>query len=324
MILSGCSQIGGGYETEDRGEIVFTPMLDAATKAPVSSFANGNTLVVAATYEPNGNDPSSGARNYFPATTFTHNGASATSSGAYVRYWPLSSTGYLDFLAYAALGGTSNDVISSPAFGASNKTYAEQLTMSMSTNYAKQCDVLVGSKNAANSNNNAGIVFKHAQSYISFTATATAGLITITDIKLYQTSYAGNLTVTRALTSGDGDLSITWSNQEPKLDGVSIPGFSTTNLTTTAQSLGNIMVPKQASSGSYVIISYTLHNGSGADVNMQYKYGAGSDLAHMDGMRWDPSNQYVYNFNFNLNSITVTTSVNGWTTSNSNNSAVGI
>ena len=97
FVLTGCSQIGGSFETEDRGEIIFTPLMDAATKSPVTAFANGNTLVVAATYEPGGYDTSTGARNYFPATTFTHNGTSATSSGNYVRYWPLSNTGSLDF-----------------------------------------------------------------------------------------------------------------------------------------------------------------------------------------------------------------------------------
>lgn len=308
VILSGCSQIGGGYETEDRGEIVFTPMLDAATKAPVSGFANGNTLVVAATYEPGGNDPSSGARNYFPATTFTHNGTNATSSGAYVRYWPLSSTGSLDFLAYAC---PVANVISSGNFNGS--TYAERVVVGMNDNYSLQGDVLIGSQNAATSNSNATITFKHAQSYVCFNAASTVAYnsgsnqgITITGIALYQTAYSGTVTATRALSDGAGVLSMSWSGQGTKRDAVSIPGFSNVNLSGSMQALGSgIMVPTQASTGQYVIISYTLHNGASADVNMQYKY-------DINGTTWAPANQYNYNFTFNLNSITVTTSINGW------------
>ena len=180
-----------------------------------------------------------------------------------------------------------------PAFAAN---YSQGVTIVTNDNSTNQDDLLVGSQTGATRTgaNGSLITFKHAQSYLRFRARSTVAYnstansgITVTGITLSQAAHNGTLSVTRGDGDAAGAVSMSWSGQGTKKDGVPVPGVSSQNLGSGSWSdLGSgILVPTQASSGQYVTIYYTQHNGVGADVAMQYNY-------FIDGTAWSPSTQY--------------------------------
>jgi len=315
--LSGCLNVDAGFDNPERAEIKFTPMTDAQTKAPLSSFPNGRTMQVAARYYPDGTIATGSDVNYFDATTFTYSTSNgyASSSGNYVRYWPLDNTGYLNFLAYSTALSVSSVTW--------NANYSLGVSFVTPNNSTTQDDILVGSKYQATRTASGGnqITFKHAQALIAFEAKSTVAYdasanrgITITGITMNAAAHQGTCSVSRSWNSASGTLTIGWSTSTSNnLNSITIPGSNTArNLTASYQSLGTgIMMPQQTNNGQYVIISYTLHNGKDAggnniDIAMNYKY-------TLDGTGWSPSNRYLYQFYFQQYAITVTTSVSDWT-----------
>jgi len=311
LATTACVEMTGKADDADRFEIRFEPQTDAVTKAPLSSFPNNRSMQVVARYYPDGTIATGSDVNYFPATTYTYSTSNgyASSSGNYVRYWPLDNTGYLNFLAY------STDLsVSSVTW---NANYSLGVSFVTPDNSSTQDDILVGSKYQATRTASGGnqITFKHAQALITFTALSTVAYnsttnagITITDIQMSAAAHQGTCSVSRNWNSGSGDVSVSWSTSTSNnKNGVRVPGSNTArNLTTSAQSLGTgIMMPKQTNGGQYVIIYYTLHNGAGNDIAMNYKY-------NLDGTTWNPGYNYTYQFTFNQNVITVTTAITDW------------
>ena len=315
---SACLSVDADFDEPELAEISFTPLLDAQTKAPLTTFPNNRTIEVAARYFPDGTINTGSPVNYFPATTFTYSTANgyASSSGNYVRYWPLDNTGYLNFLAY------------STALSVTGVTWGSNYTTSVSfttpDNSSTQDDILVGSKYQATrtATNGNQITFKHAQALIAFQAKSTVAYnsttnagITITGITMNAAAHQGTVAVTRTDASASGVFSaITWTTSSSNnKDNITVPGSATSrNLTGSYQDVctNGIMLPQQTDGGQYVLISYTLHNGKNAsggnvDVPMTYRY-------NMDGRTWVPGNKYIFQFNFNLSAITVTTSVSDW------------
>lgn len=308
--LVSCLEIAGSYDRPELAEIDFSPVLDVSTKSQLSAFANGQTIVVASRYNPDGvKNTLAGWRNYFPATNFTYNSSTGVASSSVTRYWPLTGTGTLDFLAYAAQGS----LVSSASWNYSN-------SVSITTNSnTDQYDLLVGCKTGATASDRQ-IQFWHghalicirARSSVQYSSANNLG-ITVTSLSLNQCATNGTLTASH--TDGSSSVSMSWSGQGTKQNGLSIPGFSSTTLsqsnTTDYSTLGNgYMLPTQASTGQYLAIGYTLHNGkdaSNGNVNVPMVYNLS-----LDGTAWQPGMRYNYDITFNLYAITVTTSVSDW------------
>ena len=312
-----CCEIDGAFDDAVYSEIFFQPVMDVATKAPLTSFPNSRTMQVVARFIPDGTVNTGSAVNYFPATTYTYSTTNgyASSSGNAVHYWPLDNTGTLNFLAYSTALSVTGVTWGSD--------YSRSVSFTTPDNSTTQDDILIGSRKGATrtASNGSRITFKHAQALVSFKASSTVAYsssdnvgITITGITMNAAAHQGTFSATRNTRSGNGVFTAqTWTTSTSNnKNNITVPGSTTArNLTATSQSLGTgIMMPTQSASGQYVVISYTLHNGKNAsnanlDIPMTYRY-------DIDGTSWLPGNQYVYDFSFSLNDITVTANVTDW------------
>lgn len=243
---------------------------------------------------------SASSQNHFTSTLFKH------SSGAWTadKSWPLS--GALDFLAYSPGKSSVSDVV----WGSADATSSIKFTMP--DNSSVQEDILIGCAAARPANTDVVIDFKHPQAYLTFTgrsaesySSTTNRGITINSITLKSAKYSGTILANR---SGN-DLSFFWSSLG-NAKTLAVPGLSSTNLTTTAATLGRgILLPEQAEVGFN--INYTLHNGTDAAGNlintvMNYDYTPSSPIS------WEAGKKYNYGIDVTLKGISITPSVALW------------
>lgn len=266
-----------------------------STKAAITNgvFPTTRDMIVSAYHN-------SSAQNHFTATVFRH------SSGAWIadKSWPLSGT--LDFLSYSPGASSVTDI----TWGTSNAT--SSIKFGMPDNSSLQEDILIGCAASRPANQEVVIDFKHPQAFLTFTgkssesysSTSNRG-ITINSITLKSAKYSGTILANRTGT----DLSFFWSSLGSAKT-LAVPGLSSTNLTTTAASLGRgILLPEQAEVGFN--INYTLHNGTDAAGNlintvMDYDYTPSSPVS------WEAGKKYTYGIDVSLKGISITPSVALW------------
>lgn len=268
-----------------------------STKSAITSgvFPTTRDMYVAAYHQ-------GSSQNHFTSTRFSY------SSGAWVadKSWPLS--GKLDFLAYSPGALT----VSSIVWGSSDVTSSVQFAMP--DNSSTQEDILIGCAASKSSTDEVVIDFKHPQAYITFTGKASESYnattnrgITINSITLKSAKYSGTVLANRSGSS----LSFFWSSLGAAKT-LAVPGLSSTNLTTSAATLGSgILLPEQTEVG--FVISYTLHNGkdsSGNAINTTMSY----DYTPSSTTTWEAGKKYTYGINITLQGITITPSVALWTT----------
>lgn len=242
------------------------------------------------------------AQTFFPCTRFSYKSGSWSAD----KSWPLS--GSLDFLAYSP--GAS--AVSGVVWGSPDVTSSVQMTMP--DNSSTQEDLLVGGVGQRPANSTVAIEFRHAEALLTFSAKASESYsaatdrgVTVNSITLKSVAHSGTVQAARSGSS----VTFTWSGLGSR-KALAVPGFSATNLTTSAVTLGSgILLPPQTEVG--FVISYTLHNGkdaSGNSVNTTLTY----DWTPSGPVTWEPGKKYNYAIDITLAGITVTPTVSAWTT----------
>lgn len=268
-----------------------------STKAAITDgvFPTTRDMIVSAYHN-------ASSQNHFAATVFKH------SSGAWIadKSWPLSGT--LDFLAYSPGSSAVTDI----TWGTGNAT--SSLKFTMPDNSSVQEDILIGCAASRPANTDVVIDFKHPQAYLTFTGRSAVSYnsttnrgITINSITLKSAKYSGTILANRS----DSNLSFFWSSLGSAKT-LAAPGITSTNLTTTATTLGRgILLPEQTEVGFN--INYTLHNGKDAAGNlvnttMNYDYTPSSPVS------WEAGKKYNYGIDVTLKGINITPSVALWAT----------
>ncbi|MGN0092193.1 MAG: fimbrillin family protein, partial [Alistipes sp.] len=238
-----------------------------------------------------------GNETYFENVKFTYN----TDSWKAGWYYPFNGT--IDFLAYS----TEKEVAADWTIG--SEIESVKLTFT---------DPLDGKEDVLYSDRLAGITcpqtvsknltFHHALAWLYFNikakTTAAADAVKINSITVNNVSLSGDALITAGATS-----SVAWSNPSTPTN-VAVPDFTTTPLTTTAQSVANGLLVVPQSQTSFTI-NYTITNGTGSGVvekTMNYTV----DLT-ADSPTWDDAKKYIYNINVSLNEITFTADVVDYT-----------
>ena len=305
-MFSACSEVS--YVQEEDHEITAQSFVNVATKGPISgtTYPGERTILLSAYH--------SGVGNYFtdiPFNYYTPAGGSAgwhggSSGSENLKYWPHS--GSMNFIALS-----KGDLSGSPSH---DSNVASAVYYAMPDNSSAQVDVLAayaGSRDCA-SHAPVSLNFKHAQAQIAVTAscgvcnTTTNHGVSIRAIYLCNANYSGTLS---ASASGTDDVTFSWSSQGSSVGSKSF-GASTTRLDGSASACGTtgILVPGQGSSGTSIVIDYTLHNGKdnsgyNSDINLSYTYAIPSTT-------WSAGLIYTYAFSFTLNEITCSPSVTNW------------
>ena len=326
--------VGGNDNTPK--EIAFSPLVQKATRAAVdgTAFPTTSAMQVAA-YDV------THTCNFFTHTPFSHSGAGTIWTGS--KYWPLSPA-YINFLAYANFQGTAGSETDGATWASDE---ASQVTLVMTDNKTAQKDLMyaIGNGEVTQSGNsltfptNVPMVFKHAQAWISFTATADAtsdGKVTLNYITLYGASYSGTYTITHANynASSSQDVSGAWTalgdkgtdgNGQPTnvLANVVTPYYQTVtwagwdhdsdagtdNVKTIPYSSvlpigdGLMIVPDDdAATGDFksFTVNYTLDGNT-----YDYTYTPASTNV-------DQKKHYIYNISFQLHEIQISATVTDW------------
>ena len=188
----------GDSAAQKAREIAFAPVAKPTTRAAVdgTTFPTTSAMQVAAWDVTNN-------RNFFTHTPFTYSGSGTIWKGD--KYWPLSEA-YINFLAYTNFQGTAGSETDGATWASDE---ASQVTLVMTDNktaqkdlmYARGGDGVTQTSNALTFPTDVAMVFKHAQAWITFTATAsdaaTSNKITLNYITLNGASYSGTFTVTQ-------------------------------------------------------------------------------------------------------------------------------
>lgn len=260
-----------------------------------------------------------GVGEFFAHTTFGYNYAAGAGSGTNNKwgcksgaiYWPFTAC-TINFLAYANLtsgsatwGTSSNDASKVVLTMADNKTEQNDLM------YAVGQGSVVQTGNALTIPDDVDMVFKHAQSLITFKAKASvASAVTINSITLNNAYYSGTLTIDNSsnysLTSAPADPTATWSSVGSQGDKVVYSG--SLGLTTSLQDAGHVMVVPKPDADSFdsFTINYSLNG-------LTYNYTfTPTDLHLVKGTN------YEYDITFTLHEIFIDASVTTWTDATTN------
>lgn len=321
-------------------EIGFSPLNNTPKRSikraavQTATFPTANTMEVVA-YQ---TDPS--AENYFTKTTFKKAAAAdvwrAWDGSDYApKYWPLSAA-KLNFFAVSGAGVNNADITIDDALDkddVADVNYAKLGATGSYTN-ATQSDIMYAfgrgyvtqdgnnlyfNRDDAGADVPVAMVFKHAMSLIKFQVkaadAATAGKITINNIKLNGASYTGTLKLTSNATitanTGDPTITVAWTPDAAE-NNVVVPNISSYSLTTTyAPADGGaegtwaslIVVPNATKGFDSFTVNYTF-DGKTYD----YTYTPSPVVPVAAG------NVYTYQLNFQLHEITINPSVTAWAT----------
>ena len=301
--VTGCSKVPviGEGESEVMLPLSIDVRADAGlTKAPVTgeSVPTGRTLIVSAYRNAPGG---TGSANYATALPFTH--TSSTTWACASGYWPMDGT--LDFLAYSL---EDNSRVSGVTWGSNNSS---SLTMTLANNSSNQDDLIVGGS-TANTSSFSSITFRHAESLLTFKASAYADYdsvnntgVTITDVRVVNANHSGTVACTRS----ENNVSFAWSSLG-NASTVSLPSLTATHLTETMSPLAGtpgLIVPPQVQKN--ITVYYTMHlgkDGSGdpVDVSDSYTYEASGT--------WEPSTRYIYEIEFTGVQIVINLTLTPW------------
>lgn len=303
FFVTGCSKdpvIGEG-EAEVMLPLSIDVRADAGlTKAPVTgeSVPTGRTLIVSAYRNAPGG---TGSANYATALPFTH--TTSTTWACASGYWPMD--GALDFLAYSL---ENNSRVSGVSWGSNNSS---SVTMTLANNASNQDDLIVGGS-TANTSSSSSITFRHAESLLTFKASAYADYdsvnntgVTITDVRVVNANHSGTVACTRS----ENNVSFVWSSLG-SASTVSLPSLTATHLTETMSPLAGtpgLIVPAQSQKN--ITVYYTMHlgkdgGGNPVDVTDSYTYVASGN--------WEPSTRYIYEIEFTGVQIVINLTLAPW------------
>lgn len=297
-------------------QITFAPMTSPATKVAADTYAGPidgedfphdlNMYVAAYQVTPV-------ASNYFPGTQFVYNnagGAAASSNywgGATARYWPLSAA-QINFLAYANLTGTGTFDATTPA---------SEVVLVQTDNKVAQTDLMYAighgevtqNGNALDFPEKVGMVFKHAQAWLTFRVKAASLVeeaITINSITLNGGVYSGTFTVTHTNYNAFASQSVAgaWSDLGDAAN-VAVPNWTAAALTTSYVQVGDglMIVPDGAATADFgsFTINYSYDNKT-------YDY----TFTPVD-RNVEQAKHYIYDITFTLHEIYVDAEVEDWT-----------
>ena len=301
--VTGCSKVPviGEGEAEVMLPLSIDVRADAGlTKAPVTgeSVPTGRTLIVSAYRNAPGG---SGSANYATALPFTH--TTSTTWACASGYWPMDGT--LDFLAYSL---ENNSRVSGVSWGSNNSS---SVTMTLANNASNQDDLIVGGS-TANTSSSSSITFRHAETLLTFKASAYADYdavnntgVTITDVRVVNANHSGTVACTRS----ENNVSFGWSSLG-NASTVSLPSLTATHLIETMSPLAGtpgLIVPPQAQKN--ITVYYTMHmgkdgGGNPVDVSDSYTYEASGT--------WEPSTRYIYEIEFTGVQIVINLTLAPW------------
>ena len=299
-----CSELN--VVQEQLHEITAATFVNVATKAPVTgtTYPTSRTIMLSAYHSSVGTYMTGIPFNYYTPSGGSAGWHGGSSGAENLKYWPHSGTMNFIALSMGDLGG-------SPTYNASSISYP------MPDNSSSQTDVMMayaGSRDCA-AHAAVPLNFKHALAQVAITAscgvnnTTTNHGVSIRNVYLCNAKYSGTVTGTASGTDG---VTFDWASLGSAVGSKSF-GASETRLSSSPSACGTsgIMVPGQGSSGTSIVIEYTLHNGkdaagtSNTDVNLSYTYSIPSTT-------WAAGLIYTYAFTFTLNEITCSPSVTTW------------
>lgn len=306
--------VGGNDNTPK--EIAFMPLAQKATRGTgailIPTFPTTSDIKVAAY--------NAGVGEFFANTTFGYNYAAGANTGTNNKwgcksgaiYWPFSPC-TINFLAYANL------TTGSAAWGTSSSDDASKVVLTMDNNTSEQNDLMyavgqgsvVQTGNALSIPDDVDMVFKHAQSLITFKAKASAeSAVTINSITLNNAYYSGTLTIDNSsnynVTSAPADPTATWGSLGSQGNKVVYSG--SLGLTTILQDAGNVMVVPNPEGDSFdsFTINYSLNG-------LTYNYTFTPTYLQLV-----KGTNYEYDITFTLHEIFIDASVTTWTDATTN------
>ena len=310
-------------------EIMFAPIAQPSTRAAVdgTGFPTTSAIQVAAYDVTN-------SRNFFTHTTFSYSGAGTIWKGG--KYWPLSAA-YINFLGYTNFQGTAGSETSGATWASDE---ASQVTLVMTDNMSAQKDLMyaIGNGEVTQSGNtltfppNVPMVFKHAQSWISFYADAydatSGGQVTLNKITLNGASYAGTFIVTHTNYDATSSQSVAgeWSSlgakgtddEDEETSDVTelktpntkiVPGW--TSAAVAYDSSGDGVV---VGDGLLIVPDDNALTDDFVSFTINYTLGGNTyDYTYTPATRnVDQAKHYIYNINFHLHEIEISATVTDW------------
>lgn len=282
VALASCAKTEVVY-TEAPAEIGFKAFTGAMTKAPVTdaTFPTEQTMIV---YGWNNADKAE----YFPATTFTHNGVNWAATPA--QYYP--SNGALDFVAFTQ----------APT-AAANTSYTLTLADNTDTQHDLMASQYVAGKTKAS--NVVTLPFHHTLALIQVNFKCTGTNVQINSVQLTGTKQAGEVAVTYAATTdGTAPTVGTWA---PSGDAKSLTKTGAETITAGAAEFvtyANFLAVPEDGADKALNINYTL-NGN----NFTHPIDIDAISAH----EWAPGTKYVFDVTIGLTEVLFSATVVDWT-----------
>ena len=239
---------------------------------------------------------------YFENKTFTH------ATGAWVggQYWPISTAKINFFAAAPEITGVTTTFNS---IAASNKTATIEVTNNKDNQHDVMYALAQGSHTAGAEYTAVPMAFKHALSWICFSATSGntgTGAPTIV---------VNNITVKNVAFDGTGTLTVSSDNYTSKTSGSVISNNVNPTWTVTAKTSSKEIAAASFSNGMLIIpetydptftINYTVTQ-NGKEFTYDYDYNPGSST-------WEAGKKYNYNITITLQEIKITPEVDTWGT----------
>lgn len=282
VALASCAKTEVVY-TDAPAEIGFKAFTSAMTKAPVT---DATFPIQPMTVYGWNND---GKVEYFPATTFTHNGVNWAATPA--QYYP--SNGALDFVAFTQ----------APETGATNTSY----DLRLADNTTNQHD-LMASQYVAGKTKASGVVqlpFHHTLALIQVNFKCTGTNVQINSVQLTGTKQAGGVTVTYAATTdGTAPTVGTWA---PSGEAKSLTKTGAETITAGAAEFvtyANFLAVPENGDDKALNINYTL-NGN----NFTHPI----DIDAINAHEWAPGTKYVFDVTIGLTEVLFSATVEAWT-----------
>ena len=335
VALASCSsddtiaENSAAFDSNQQKEIAFTAFNQKATRtaADVTGAVEGTTFPTDLEMTVGAYDVTNRREFFASPVEFAYNYAGGSSSGASgkwggktAQYWPLSAT-QINFLAIA--NANVDPTFNAISDGTKTVTIAQTdnyaYTAQNDLMYARGTGEVTFASNTLTIPDDVPMTFLHAQSYLVFRLraadAATAGAITIKDIKVKDAYYSGTATVTHTNWNSfsSQDVSVSWTGHTKHSNGGTDAYNNSVNtnnqtawtsgsqaLTQNYVELGHTIVLPHATAFSTFTIEYWL---DGKDYSFEYTP-ASTTLA--------AGTKYIYDVTFKLHEIFVVPTVTDW------------
>lgn len=286
VALASCSKTQVVYNDAPE-EIGFKAVSGVMTKAPLPGTELPTTAKMMV-YASKSAEEEGTYTPYFSQQTFEWK-ANTYWGGTTAQYWPES--GYLKFIAYypSTIGTGAGD--------------ATQNIVISGVDAADQTDILytnLTDAQACSTKPEVAMPFLHALAQVQVTAKVSDANMTnvnVTKVVLTAPILTGNLTLT--------GTDATWANQANGEDITMDNDIASTDLTTTAQTLGTGALVVPGTTTSTLVVTYSI---DGLEVTTNPISIAGT---------WEKGKKYIYNLTIGLDEIVLNPNVSDWTDADS-------